>query len=66
MNTEFWLFGQYNKATLSFQEVVELTRLNPKTLRNYISCGRFPRPIPGDSFAIQDIAAWIDGSRKAA
>lgn len=65
MNTEFWLFGQFQKALLSFSDVQKMVGLAPKTIRNMISAGKFPRPLPGDSFAIQDVADWIDKQRKA-
>lgn len=63
MQTEFWLFGQFNKALLTIGDVQTLIGLKPKSLRNMISSGTFPRPLPGGSFAIQDIAAWIDSHR---
>lgn len=67
MNSEFWLFGQFNSATLTFGQVQALIpTVTPKTIRNWISSGKFPRPIPGDVFRIQDVARWLDEQKSAA
>lgn len=66
MNTEFWLFGQFNSATLGVDQVLQVVGVKVRTLRNWISEGKFPRPLPGDRFAIQDVATWIDEERRKA
>lgn len=60
VKTEFFLFAQFASPLITFDQVVEIVGVKPRTVRNWISDGKFPRPIPGDRFRIQDVAAWID------
>ncbi len=44
MKTSFWLFAQFESATLSIEQICELTGKAQQTIGNRVSAGTFPRP----------------------
>ncbi len=65
MRTEFWLASKVDGPLMTFEQVVDIIGAKPKTVRNWISDGTFPRPIPGGRFRVQDVATWIDDQAAA-
>lgn len=65
MKTEFWLFGQFESATLTLEQICRLTDKRPQTIRNRVSAGKFPRPTSDGVWMIQDVAAYLDSTKAA-
>lgn len=65
MKTSFWLFGQYESATLTIEQVLHVTGIpSVKRLRNMVAAGQFPRPVGPDRWHLEDVAAWLDRARN--
>jgi predicted DNA-binding transcriptional regulator AlpA len=65
VKTVFWLFGQFESATLTIDQVAKLVDKAPQTIRNRVSAGTFPRPTADGVWLIEDVAAYIDSTRVA-
>lgn len=63
--TDDRLMEQFGSVLLDVDQVLLAVRVSKKTLRNWISDGEFPRPLPGGTFRVQDVAGWIDQNAKA-
>ncbi len=60
------LLAQFQSVTLTMEQVRQVVPVSPKTIRNWISAGEFPRPIPGDVWTLTDVADWIASQQTAA
>lgn len=65
MKTAFWLFGQFESATLTISQVAQVIGKAEQTIRNRVSAGTFPRPTADGVWMIEDIADYLDSTRVA-
>lgn len=66
IRTYLSLMAQFQCTTLTMDQVRAVIPVAPKTIRNWVSAGTFPKPLPGDVWPLQDVADWIDRQRSAA
>lgn len=64
MKTEFWIFSQFESATLTIDQIAKLIAKAPQTIRNRVSAGTFPRPTADGVWLIEDVARYIDSTRN--
>lgn len=65
MPNEFWLYGQFQTALLSAEQVAQLFHVTAKTIRNRAAAGTFPRPRKDGLWHIEDVAAYLDCTTSA-